>query len=102
LCLPGMMELWVNSAEGSPFFFITAPLNEKMIEMLETEIVPLLLELHAIPPRRRKLMEANPDYPLLTLVFDREGYSPAFFDRLWKEHRIAVLTYRKNVKEEDN
>lgn len=31
LCLPGMMEFWVNSTEGSPFFFITAPLNEKMI-----------------------------------------------------------------------
>lgn len=100
LCLPGMMEFWVNSTEGSPFFFITAPLNEKMIEMLETEIVPRLLELHAVTPRRRELMEADPDYPLLTLVFDREGYSPAFFGRLWKEHRIAVLTYRKNVKEE--
>lgn len=100
LCLPGMMDFWVNPGEGSPFFFITASLNEKMIEMLETEIVPRLLELHEVTPRRRELMEADPDYPLLTLVFDREGYSPAFFGRLWKEHRIAVLTYRKNVKEE--
>ncbi|MDR1887509.1 MAG: hypothetical protein LBQ70_06285, partial [Prevotellaceae bacterium] len=35
LCLPGMMEFWVNSVSGNPFFFITAQVNEKMIEMLE-------------------------------------------------------------------
>jgi hypothetical protein len=23
LCLPGMMEFWINSREGLPFFFIT-------------------------------------------------------------------------------
>jgi hypothetical protein len=43
-----------------------------------------------------------PDYPLFTSVFDREGYSPAFFKRIWDKHRIAVLTYRKNVKDNWN
>jgi hypothetical protein len=32
LCLPGMAEFWVNSPSGLPFFFITAQVNEKMIE----------------------------------------------------------------------
>jgi hypothetical protein len=44
-------------------------------------------------------MQNNPDYPRFTLVFDREGYSPSFFKRIWDKHCIAVLTYRKNVKD---
>jgi hypothetical protein len=101
LCLPGMMEFWVNGKEGMPFFFITSNVNEKMLEMLEKEIVPQLLKIHVVGEEQRKKREANRDYPLFTLVFDREGYSPVFFKRLWEEHRIAVLTYRKYVKEDD-
>lgn len=33
------------------------------------------------------------------MVFDREAYSPVFFQTLWQEHRIAVITYRKYVKD---
>ena len=36
--------------------------------------------------------------PRYTLVFDREGYSPQFFGDIWQEHQVAVITYRKNVK----
>jgi hypothetical protein len=99
LCLAGMTEFWVNSSEGLPFFFITAQVNEKMIEMLENEIIPRLLELHTVSEEQQKKMDENPDYPLFTLVFDREAYSPALFKKLWEEHHIAVLTYRKNVKD---
>ena len=100
LCLPGMTEFWVNSSQGLPFFFITAEVNEKMIEMLETAIIPRLLELHTVSEEQQKQMEENPDYPLFTLVFDREAYSPALFKKLWDNYHIAVLTYRKNVKDE--
>ena len=99
LCLPGMMEYWVNSSSGMPFFIVTAQVNERMIEMLETEIIPCLLKLHPVSTQHRQWMETNPDYPLFTLVFDREAYSPTFFKRLWENHRIAVITYRKNVKD---
>jgi hypothetical protein len=101
ICLPGMTEFWVNSTEGLPFFFITAEVNEKMIEMLESEIIPHLLALHTVSEDQKKKMEADPDYPLFTLVFDREGYSPVLFKRLWDTYHIAVLTYRKNVKDAD-
>jgi hypothetical protein len=100
LCLPGMMEYWINGTDGLPFFYVTAEVNEKMIEMLESTIIPKLIALHPVDARRQALYETDPDYPLFTLVFDREGYSPAFFQRLWEKYRIAVLTYRKNVKEE--
>jgi len=100
LCLAGMTEFWVNSEQGLPFFFITAQVNEKMIEMLENKIIPHLIELHKISDEQQKNMSNNPDYPLFTLVFDREAYSPALFKNLWEKYRIAVLTYRKNVKED--
>ncbi len=29
------------------------------------------------------------------LVFDREGYSPEFFRKMWQPHRIACLSYHK-------
>jgi hypothetical protein len=99
LCLPGMMEFWINSSSGLPFFFVTAQVNEKMIEMLKTDIIPRLKELHPVSREQQTLMNTHPDYPLFTLVFDREAYSPAFFKELWDEHRIAVITYRKNVKD---
>jgi hypothetical protein len=100
LCLPGMMEFWVNSPEGLPFFFITAEVNEKMIEMLKAEIIPRLLKLHPLSEQQQELMASDPNYPLFTLVFDREAYSSVFFKYLWDTYRIAVLTYRKNVKED--
>ena len=44
-------------------------------------------------------MEEDEDEPLFTIVFDREAYSPEFFDMLWRKYRIAIITYRKNVKD---
>jgi hypothetical protein len=38
--------------------------------------------------------------PVCTFVFDREAYEPAFFRRLWEKYKIAIITYRKNVKNE--
>ena len=52
--------------------------------------------------QQQALMEENPDHPVFTLLFDCEGYTPAFFKRLWNELRIAVITYRKNVKDSWN
>jgi len=100
LCLAGMTEFWVNSSKGLPFFFITAEVNEKMIEMLENEIVPRLIKMHTVSEEQKRKMSENPDYPLFTLVFDREAYSPALFKKLWKKHHVAVLTYRKGVKDQ--
>ena len=100
LCLPGVMEFWINASDGSPYFFVTAEVNEKMGEMLLEEIIPELLKLHPVSDERKKRMEENPKEPLFTLVFDREAYSLSLFARLWNTYRIAVITYRKNVKDQ--
>ncbi|MDR2382287.1 MAG: hypothetical protein LBD76_00110 [Prevotellaceae bacterium] len=52
-----MMEFWVNGKDGMPFFFITSPVNEKMLEMLEKEIIPQLLKLHTLTEEQREKMK---------------------------------------------
>jgi predicted nucleic acid-binding Zn-ribbon protein len=100
LCLPGVMEFWVNASDGNPYFYVTADVNEKMGEILTDDIVPELLRLHPVSDAQKQKMEADPDEPVFTLIFDRESYSPTFFTELWEKHGIAVITYRKNAKEQ--
>lgn len=99
LCLPGMVEFWVNNADGLPYFYVTGQVNEKLQEMITTELVPRLLELTDGRISQEDL-DADQTLPRFTLVFDREAYSPAFFKHLWESFRIAVITYRKNVKDQ--
>lgn len=98
LCLPGMQEFWVNNKDGMPYFYVTGQVNEKLLEMLEKEIIPRLLQ--EMPSKYTEHeLEQDPGLPRFTIVFDREAYSPVFFQKLWEGHRIAVITYRKNVKD---
>jgi len=98
LCLPGVMQYWVNNMEGMPYLYVTGEVNEKLQEMLESTIIPLLKD-ELSQKVDRKTLDADKDLPLFTIVFDREGYSPVFFKKLWDTYRIAVITYRKNVTE---
>jgi hypothetical protein len=98
LCLPGMQEFWVNNSEGMPYFYVTGQVNEKLLEMLHEQIIPKLLD--EMPSKyTHQQLQADTDLPRFTIVFDREAYSPVFYQKIWDEHRIAVLTYRKNVKD---
>jgi hypothetical protein len=97
LCLPGMMEFWVNNANGLPYFFVTGQVNEKLQQALDEEIIPQLNTLAQSKITEEELL-ADANLPRYTLVFDREGYNPRFFNDIWQKHRVAVITYRKNVK----
>jgi hypothetical protein len=98
LCLPGMQEFWVNNKNGMPYFYITGQVNEKLLEMLEKQIIPTLL--NEMPSKYTGMeLQEDTDLPRFTIVFDREAYSPVFFQKLWHDYRIAVITYRKNVKD---
>jgi len=98
LCLPAIMEFWVNNHQGMPYFVVTGEVNEKLGEMLSSEIIPRLMKQIALPVSEQDLMQ-DPDLPRFTLTFDREGYSPKAFKSHWEENRVAVLTYNKNVKD---
>ena len=90
LCLSATTEFYVNTFDGLPLMVINGELNEKLKDAIEKAI-----------PEIKKTIDAPDDSktPLFTLVFDREAYEPGWFIKLWKEHRIAIISYRKNVKD---
>ena len=98
LCLPGVMEFWINNSQGMPYFVVSSEVNEKMQEMLKTKIVAELKD-HVSIKISDQALKDDPDLPRFNLVFDREISSPEYFNSLWAEHRVSILTYRKNVKD---
>ncbi len=94
LCLAGTTEYWVNDTSGMPYLVVTGELHEKLQDVIETQIIPKILKTNFIRERQQKREKI-----LFTLVFDREAYEPSFFNRLWKDYKIGVITYRKNVKD---
>jgi prepilin-type processing-associated H-X9-DG protein len=44
LCLRGTTDYWVNDALGQPFFLVSRPVDQGMLEALRNDIVPRLLE----------------------------------------------------------
>ena len=98
LCLRGTTDYWVNDALGQPFFSIERPIDQGMLEALQNEIVPRLLKDVPGQPTDEQL-NADPYLSRFVIIFDREGYSPAFFRQMWRDHRIACITYHKYPKE---
>ena len=100
LCLRASVDYWVNAMEGEPFFSVPKDISPGLINVLEEEIVPRLLQDVPNQPSVEAL-EADPLLHRFTVVFDREGYSPDLFLRL-KDKRVACLTYHKFPKENWN
>jgi transposase/predicted nucleic acid-binding Zn-ribbon protein len=98
LCLRGTTDYWVNDALGQPFFAVERPIDHGMLEALKSDIVPQLLQDVPCQPSEEELA-ADPHRCRFTIIFDREGYSPAFFKEMWQTHRIACITYHKYPKE---
>lgn len=94
LCLSATTEYWVNDAQGLPVMMVMGELTEKLQIAIEHSIIPQLMEANLL---RATIEEV--DNPQCTFVFDREAYEPEFFQRLWKVYKIAIITYRKNVKD---
>jgi hypothetical protein len=93
LCLRGTTDYWVNAMDGRPFFVVTQAVDPGLIQVLEEQIVPRLkTEVPGQPTAQRLNQERW--LARFTLIFDRAGYSPEFFQRLWQE-RIAMVTYHK-------
>lgn len=97
LCLRGMTDYWVNDQQGQPFFVISTPFTSGLLAMLKNEIVPRLEKDIPNQPTQAEL-DQDENLHRFVLVFDREGYSPEFFEEM-KDKRIACQTYRKFPKE---
>jgi hypothetical protein len=83
---------WINGLGGAPFFVLTQPVNPGLIAVLRQSIVPRLVA--EAPQPDAEALAADALLSRLTLIFDREGYSPDFFAER-KAQRISILTYHK-------
>ena len=81
LCMSATTDFWINDAQGEPLFFVTAEANDSLLSMLEKEVIPELKKLGGKDKR-------------VTIIFDREGWSPTSFEK-WFKTGIDVITYRK-------
>ena len=81
LCMPATTDYWVNDTNAEPLLFVTAPANNGLLTMMDEEVLPKIRDL-AGEGRR------------VTLIFDREGWSPKRFKR-WEQEDFDVITYRK-------
>ncbi len=98
LCLRGNTDYWVNDAIGRPFFVVEKVVDAGLLNTLRTDIVLRLLKDIPGQPSAEELA-ANKRLCRFVMVFDREGYSPAFFREMWEQHRIACMTYHKHPEE---
>ena len=98
LCLRATTDYWVNTASGNPVFFVTKTVDPGLVHVLEHDVIPRLMQDVPGQPSQKQLDE-DKWLPRFTIVFDREGYSPGLFKRLW-DKRIAVQTYYKGTHEE--
>ena len=94
LCLRGITDYWVNDGSGRPFFVVEKTVDPGLLKTLEEDIVPRLLKDIPNQPQEKELQK-NPSACRFILVFDREGYSPVFFKKMWDRYRIACMTYHK-------
>lgn len=82
LCMPATTDYWINDKYAEPVFFVTGEGNERLIATMKASILP---EVRRLAGKRR-----------VTMVFDREGWSPKWFKALY-ETGFDVLTYRKGA-----
>jgi len=94
LCLSASADYWVNALGGQPFFVVHQDVDPKLIQVLQTDIVPRLLREVPNQPTYEQL-EAHRLLHRFTIIYDREGYSPKLLADFWKL-RVACLTYHKN------
>lgn len=99
LCLRGTTDYWANALDGRPFFVVTRAVDPGLLTVLREDIVPRLLvdSAEAVSPSPVLGPAPIPTGalpPRFVLIFDREGYSPAFFAEM-KALNIAILCYHK-------
>lgn len=97
ICLRGTTDYWVNDAIGRPFFVVSKAVTDGMENIIVKDIIPLSLKHVPNQPTARELKK-DPLLHRFVMIFDREGATHKLLKSLW-EHRVAAITYRKNVKD---
>ena len=77
--------------DGQPFLYVNKEVDPGLIATLEKDVIPWLKANVPQTPEQEQRLRDHARAHWFTVVFDREGYSPELFQRLWTK-RIAVLT----------
>ncbi len=80
MSLPSILDYWVNDEHGDPLLVVTAVRKKGMKALL-----PMVV---------RELRAQGEERPI-TVIFDREGWSPEMFATLDAMDGVTFLTYRK-------
>lgn len=86
LSLPSVLDYWLNDERGDPIMVVTGVPKKGL-----AKVVPRLIE------DLRNQGERRP----LTVIFDREGWSPKMFSQLDAMENVFFLTYRKARENEE-
>ena len=98
LCLPATASYWVNTLGGQPLLCLHQDYDPGLIKALEHDVVNELEAIGALSADAVDLtVKGCTSAPLVTLVFDREGWSPAMMLRLARKG-IACVNWHKNFK----
>jgi len=80
ISMPSVLDYWVNDANGDPLLVFSGRARPGMVSVLRETLVEL---------------RAAGECRVITLVFDREGWSPALFAELCEIDDVRFVTYRK-------
>jgi len=94
LCLRATTDYWINAMDGQPFLYVNKEVDPGLIATLKQDVIPWLEGKVTKTPEQERRLAEDARAHWFTIVFDREGYSPEFFEQMWKK-RIASLTYHK-------
>jgi hypothetical protein len=94
LCLRATTDYWINAMDGQPFLYVNKEVDPGLIATLKQDVIPWLEEKVTKTPEQERRLAEDARAHWFTIVFDREGYSPEFFEQMRKQ-RIAILTYHK-------
>ena len=88
------VDYWINAMGGEPFLCFNQPVDHGLVAALREDLAPWLEANSVVSAEHQQRMDADPQVPRFTVIFDREGYSPELFEELW-ERRIAVINYHR-------
>jgi len=80
ISLPSVLDYWLNDDRGNPLFVVTGSKRKSMVRL--------------IPKLVQQLRDQGETRPI-TIVFDREGWSPEMFAKLMAMPDVHFLSYRK-------
>jgi hypothetical protein len=99
LCLRATTDYRINAMDGQPFLCVNKEVDPGLIATLKQDVIPWLEGNVAKTPEQERRLAEDARAHWFTIVFDREGYSPEFFEQMRKQ-RIAILTYPKFPKDD--